>query len=166
MTGHNLPLLQNFLHLIPVESTRHKNQLLSQQPAEFHVDELFNVEGVGLVLGGILKRGVVREGESLMIGPNVCGGFTHTVVQSIRYRINRAPCHQLMAGQAATITVAGIDRAAVRKVRVVSAEPVGESDCLLPRARCCCQRLHWTRQLTAAPSLRWTFSCWSRPTRA
>ena len=119
VTGHNLALLQSFLHLIPVETTQHRNQLLSQQPAEFHVDELFNVEGVGLVLGGILKRGVVREGERLLIGPDVCGEFASTAVRSIRYRINRAPCHQIMAGQAATITVSGIDRGSVRKVRTL-----------------------------------------------
>jgi elongation factor 1-alpha len=117
VTGHNLPLLQRFLYHIPVETTQHQHELLSQQPAEFHVDELFNVEGVGLVLGGILRRGVVQEGEVLLIGPMADGEFTRTAVRSIRFRINRAPCQQIVAGQAATITVAGVDRASVRKVR-------------------------------------------------
>ena len=117
VTGHNLPLLQHFLSLIPVETTHQQQALLTQQPAEFHVDELFNVEGVGLVLGGILKRGVAREGERMLIGPNAEGEFTSTVVRSIRFRINRAPCQQLTAGQAGTITVSGVERASVRKVR-------------------------------------------------
>ena len=117
VTGHNLPLLQKFLYLIPVETT---HELLSQQPAEFHVDELFNVEGVGLVLGGILRRGTVQEGEVMLIGPMARGEFTRTVVRSIRFRINRAPCQQIVAGQAATITVAGVDRTSVRKVRAMS----------------------------------------------
>lgn len=116
VTGHNLPLLQRFLHLIPVEATQHRHELLSQQPAEFHVDELFNVEGVGLVLGGILKRGVIQEGEGLLVGPMAGGEFNNTVVRSIRFRINRAPCRQIIAGQAATITVSGVDRGSVRKV--------------------------------------------------
>ena len=113
VTGQNLPLLHQFLHLLPPQATQHQ---LSQQPAEFHVDELFNVEGVGLVLGGIMKRGVVREGECLLIGPNCRGEFTSTIVRSIRYWINRSPCRQLVAGQAATITVTGVDRGSVRKV--------------------------------------------------
>ena len=117
VTGSNLSLLQRFLYLIPVETTQHRHELLTQQPTEFHVDELYNVEGVGLVLGGILKRGVVHEGEGLLIGPNAEGEFTSTVVRSIRFRINRVPCQQIMAGQAATITVAGVDRGSVRKVR-------------------------------------------------
>ena len=117
VTGQNLQLLQRFLSLIPRETSHHRHSLLSQQPAEFHVDELFNVEGVGLVLGGILKRGVVKEGECLLIGPNSRGEFTSTIVRSIRYRINRAPSQQIVARQAATITVSGVDRGSVRKVR-------------------------------------------------
>lgn len=116
VTGHNLPLLQTFLQLLPVDAAQHRHKVLSQLPAEFHVDELFNVEGVGLVLGGILKRGVVQEGEGLLIGPMASGEFTSTVVKSIRFRTNRAPCRQMMAGQAATLTVTGIDRSSVRKV--------------------------------------------------
>lgn len=119
MTGYNLPLLQTFLQLLPVDAVQHQHKALSQLPAEFHVDELFNVEGVGLVLGGILKRGVVQEGEGMLIGPMAGGEFTGTVVKSIRFRINRAPCRQIMAGQAATITVTGIDRGSVRKVCTV-----------------------------------------------
>ena len=140
VTGHNLPLLQKFLHLIPVETTQHQHELLSQQPAEFHVDELFNVEGVGLVLGGILRRGVVQEGEVMLIGPMARGEFTRTVVRSIRFRINRAPCQQIVAGQAATITVAGVDRTSVRKVRGMS-EVARWLICSTPlREQCCCQR--------------------------
>ena len=116
VTGQNLSLLQRFLCFIPTETKPLSHKLLSQQPAEFHVDELFNVEGVGLVLGGILKRGVVQEGERLLIGPNARGEFSSTMVKSIRYRINRAPCTQIIAGQAATITVSGVDRCSVRKV--------------------------------------------------
>ena len=117
VTGHNMSLLQQFLCLIPVETTQHRQTMLSQQPAEFHVDELFNVEGVGLVLGGILKRGVVNEGDSLSIGPNTVGEFTNTIIRSIRFRINRVPCQQLVACQAGTITVSGVARGSVRKVR-------------------------------------------------
>ena len=116
VTGHNLPLLQSFLHQVPVETTQRRQELLSQQPAEFHVDELFSVEGVGLVLGGILKRGVIKEGEKLLIGPMAGGRFSSTTVRSIRFRINRAACRQINAGQAATITVAGVERSSVRKV--------------------------------------------------
>ena len=105
--------------MLPVQSSRQKLELLRQQPAEFHVDELFNVHEVGLVLGGILKRGVMKEGDKMRIGPLQGGSFRHTRVRSIRFRISRTACIQIYAGQAATITVSDVERNDVRKVRII-----------------------------------------------
>ena len=161
VTGQNLSLLQRFLCFIPTETKPLSHKLL---PAEFHVDELFNVEGVGLVMGGILKRGVVKEGEHLLIGPNSRGEFTGTIVKSIRYRINRAPCTQIVAGQAATITVSGVGRGSVRKVRYNLSLYFSVPTVTHPgREQFSCQRQLSTKQLTAVVSLRLSSSCWSHP---
>jgi len=59
-------------------------------------------------------RGVIREGDSVLVGPNEVGSFTNSQITSIhRYR---SPCRLIKAGQAATVAIKGIERQAIRKV--------------------------------------------------
>ena len=114
MTGENIELLYKFLNAVPPLQSQ---ESLEQQPAEFQVDELFNVPEVGTVLGGILTRGVVQVGDSILVGPNECGEFSETKVATIRR--NRTPCRMVKAGQAATVTVTLTEHPDFRKVSIV-----------------------------------------------
>ena len=78
------------------------------------MDEIFNVPEVGLVLGGILSRGVVRVDDPVLVGPSEDGQFVRTTVATIRR--NRTPCCVARAGEAVTVTLADYERDDVRKV--------------------------------------------------
>ncbi len=116
VTGQNLDLLQQFLNLVPPLHTHREREELEQQLTEFHVDELYRVPDAGMVLGGVLTRGVVREGDSVLVGPKEDGSFCEEKLTTIRR--NRTPCRMVRAGQAATVTVTHVERTDMRKVRV------------------------------------------------
>lgn len=111
VTGENLNLLRKFLNAVP---PGHFPPSLHQLPPEFQVDEIFNVPEAGTVLGGIVKRGIVREGDPMLVGPREDGTFMETGVATVRR--NRTPCRVARAGEAVTVTLTNIERADVRKV--------------------------------------------------
>lgn len=79
------------------------------------MDELFNVPEAGTVLGGILTRGVVHEGDPVLVGPREDGTFAKSAVATLRR--NRTPCRVARAGEAVTITLTQVNKTSIRKVR-------------------------------------------------
>lgn len=114
VTGENLDLLRKFLNAVPPSRTHCSQEELEQYLPEFQTDEIFNVPEVGTVLGGILNRGVLREGDKVMVGPCEKGEFVETSVATIRR--NRTPCRMVRARQAATVTLTHTEKVDVRKV--------------------------------------------------
>ena len=58
-----------------------------KEHAEFIIDETFGVPGVGTVIAGTVKRGVITTNANLMLGPDVGDGtFKHTAIKSIQYK--------------------------------------------------------------------------------
>ena len=49
-------------------------------PAEFHIDSIYVVPGVGLVVGGIVRGGRLRPGQQLLLGPDKVSGFKPVLV--------------------------------------------------------------------------------------
>lgn len=60
-------------------------------------------------------RGVLREGDQLLLGPSIDGLFQPVTVTSVKR--NRAACRVVRAGQAASVAISGIDRSLLRRVR-------------------------------------------------
>lgn len=64
--------------------------------AEFIIDETFGVPGVGTVIAGTVKRGVITTNANLMLGPDVGDGtFKPTAIKSIQYKrlpVTRVSC--------------------------------------------------------------------------
>lgn len=68
----------------------------AQEAAEFVIDETFGVPGVGTVVAGTLKRGIIRTNSNLLLGPDVGdGSFRATAVKSVHYK--RMPVNQVGA---------------------------------------------------------------------
>ena len=72
--------------------------------AEFIIDETFGVPGVGTVIAGTVKRGVITTNATLMLGPDVGDGtFKPTAIKSIQYKrlpVTRVcPAHHLQGEQ-------------------------------------------------------------------
>ena len=59
-------------------------------------------------------RGLIREGDIMMLGPSERGDFTKTRVVSIRR--NRVPCHYIKAGQSATLALSYVEKMSIRRV--------------------------------------------------
>lgn len=77
VTGDNLDLLKKFLNLL---STRMDACL--DEPAEFQIDDLYSVPGVGTVVSGTTLKGVIKIGDNLQLGPDPLGQFKTVQIRS------------------------------------------------------------------------------------
>ena len=49
--------------------------LTDSEPAEFQIDDTYQVLGVGTVVSGTCFRGTIRLNDSLLLGPDPLGHF-------------------------------------------------------------------------------------------
>jgi len=86
VTGDGLPLLRAFIQRIP--SRLHLSGLFrpADEPAEFHIDSVYNVTGVGIVVGGIVRGGTIRQNQQLLMGPDRASSFKPVLVKTIHYK--------------------------------------------------------------------------------
>lgn len=108
VTGDNLDLLKAFINLLrpPVSEDNDK-------PAEFQIDDTFSVPGVGTVVSGCLRQGVVRINDAMLLGPDALGQYQPTLIKGIHRR--RMPTSEVRAGQTASFALKKIKRSAIRK---------------------------------------------------
>jgi len=120
VTGKGLDFLRCFLNLLP---QRQRWAERAKEAAEFVIDETFGVPGVGTVVAGTLKRGVIKTNSTLLLGPDIGdGSFWATAVKSIHYK--RMPVGQVVAGQTAALALKKVKRSQVRKGMVLVDEGV------------------------------------------
>ncbi|CAF3438472.1 unnamed protein product [Fusarium graminearum] len=113
VTGENLDLVRTFLNILP-----HHGRYNSDAPFEFHVNDTFSVPFTGTVVSGIIKSGVIHEGDNVLIGPDSLGQFISTGVKSIERKRIRVPAAS--AGQSASFALKKVKRKDVRKVLILS----------------------------------------------
>ncbi|KAG5948937.1 hypothetical protein E4U53_006096 [Claviceps sorghi] len=112
VTGENLDLVRTFLNILP-----HHGRYNTDAPFEFHVNDTFSVPFTGTVVSGIVKSGVIHEGDSVLIGPDSLGQFATTAIRSIERKRIRVPA--AIAGQSASFALKKVKRRDVRKGMVV-----------------------------------------------
>ena len=84
VTGEGLDLVRLFFMLLPQRTSWSEKWT---QPAQFVIDETFVVPGVGTVVAGTVKSGVIRNNSSLLLGPDMTdAGFKPTAVKGIHYK--------------------------------------------------------------------------------
>eukprot|EP00884_Botryococcus_braunii_P019205 jgi/Botrbrau1/5969/Bobra.104_1s0001.1 len=111
VTGAGLDLIRMFYDLIP---QRHNWHEAASQFVEFIIDETFGVPGVGTVVAGTVKKGVITANTTLLLGPDLGdGSFKPTAIKSIHYK--RLPVVKVMAGQTAALALKKVRRSQVRK---------------------------------------------------
>ncbi|MEM1598474.1 MAG: GTP-binding protein [Pyrobaculum sp.] len=115
VTGHGLDLLLKFLAVLP----RRRSW---DQAGEFlmYVSDIYMVKGVGVVVGGLVERGVVKAGDRLWLGPLGDGAWVQTSVKSIH--INRTQVESARAGNFVTIALDRVEK--VEKGMVLSKQPL------------------------------------------
>jgi len=103
VTGEGMPLLRSFIQRLP--SRLYESGLFKQPsaPAEFHIDDVFNVNGVGIVVGGIMRAGRIHEQQQLLLGPDTTGQFRPVLVKTIHYK--RVPTDMIETGQHAALAI-------------------------------------------------------------
>jgi GTPase len=116
VTGESLDLVRTFLNILP-----HHGHYNTDAPFEFHINDTFSVPFVGTVVSGIVKSGIVHEGDTVLVGPDSLGSFTTTKIRSIERKRIRVPASA--AGQSASFALRGIRRKDVRKGMVVVHKP-------------------------------------------
>jgi GTPase len=114
VTGEGLDLLRSFLNILP---TRHNWSEHVDAPAEFSIDDAFQVSGVGCVVAGTVMRGSVDIGQAFHLGPDSAGNFVRAQVKSIHYK--RTPAKRVVAGQAAALALKKIKRSSIRSGMVL-----------------------------------------------
>jgi GTPase len=117
VTGYNLDLLKKLLNALPPLLSKKEKMKQEQDHPEFQVDEIYSVPNAGgVVVGGVLTKGVLCEGDSMQILPGLQEGQCRTKILSIhRYRV---ACRVVKTGQYATLALKGVDKSLVRKVHV------------------------------------------------
>ncbi|CAM1509867.1 Fc.00g002020.m01.CDS01 [Cosmosporella sp. VM-42] len=120
VTGENLDLVRTFLNILP-----HHGKYNMDAPFEFHINDTFSVPFIGTVVSGIVKSGVIHEGDNILIGPDSLGQFATTAIRSIERKRLRVPAAS--AGQSASFALKKLKRKDVRKGMVVLPKIEGEA---------------------------------------
>ncbi|KAI1732106.1 elongation factor tu GTP binding domain-containing protein [Ditylenchus destructor] len=120
--GTNLDLLRMFLNVIPVS-----RPVDDSKPAEFQIDEIFQVDGVGTVVSGTCLVGTISLNDTLLIGPDTLGAFHPVPIKSIHRK--RMPVSTVKAGQTASFALRKLTKKDVRKGMFMLAPSLNPAAC-------------------------------------
>jgi elongation factor 1-alpha len=107
VTGEGMEDLKTFLNIIGKKVIKNNDDLV-----EFHVDNIFNVYGFGLVIGGQLISGKISVGDKLLIGP-CTGNYEQIVVRSIYSK--KTPVQKVSSGSYVCLGIKKPDKINIRK---------------------------------------------------
>uniref|UniRef100_A0A0G4FNL3 Tr-type G domain-containing protein n=1 Tax=Chromera velia CCMP2878 TaxID=1169474 RepID=A0A0G4FNL3_9ALVE len=123
VTGEGLDLVRKFLFKIANRLRESGNFRPPTDPAEFHIDGVYQVTGVGVVVAGTMKAGTIQNNSQLLLGPDKSGNFKPVLVRSVHSK--RVPVPKVVSGQAASFALRSLmkkdtlKRAAFRKGMVL-----------------------------------------------
>lgn len=114
VTGEGLNLLKIFLNFLP---PRMDWQSQASKPFLMYIEDIFNVRGVGPVIGGIIREGSVAVDDIVQLGPFKDGSWRLVRIRSIQ--VNRVNVNRAIAGQDATLAVSNVRYDELEKGMVV-----------------------------------------------
>ncbi|VDN01041.1 unnamed protein product [Thelazia callipaeda] len=112
VAGTNLDLLRLFFNLLPF---RKKNS--HDDPAEFQIDDVYWVDGVGTVVAGTCLSGRISINDTMLIGPDLNGEFIPIPIKSIHRK--RMSVSKIECGQTASFSIRKLNKKDVRKGMVL-----------------------------------------------
>ncbi|XP_076054135.1 GTP-binding protein 1-like isoform X2 [Oratosquilla oratoria] len=122
VSGENLDLLTMFLNLLSSRTPQDDTE-----PAQFQIDDTYQVPGVGVVVSGTCTRGIIRINDTLLLGPNGLGDFIPMPIKSIHRK--RMPVREVRGGQTASFALKKIKINEVRKGQVLLDPSLVPSSC-------------------------------------
>lgn len=108
VTGEGLPLLRIFLQQIANRTAESGMYRPASDPAEFHIDGVYQVTGVGIVVAGTMKAGTVTANSQMLLGPDKMGLFKPVLIRTIHSK--RVPVTQVVTGQAASFALRALSK--------------------------------------------------------
>ena len=114
VTGEGIDLLRMFLNLL---GKRKENSNKGSKDVLFNTDTVFFVTGVGVVLGGHLTMGTIKNGDKLFLGPNKVGKYDEFIVKSIHCK--KTLVESVSASCYVCVSLRKITRSMVRKGQVL-----------------------------------------------
>lgn len=84
---------------------------------EFHIESIFLVAGVGVVVAGFIKSGTVHVGSHVYLGPDSLGKYKHLIVRGIHIR--RVPKNKAMSGDHCSFSLRSVDAKVTERLRRV-----------------------------------------------
>lgn len=105
ITKSGFPTLIDFIYRLEKRQVMTLQEAI-KQPFEFEINENFLVEGVGLVLSGIVRSGVATINKQCLLGPDALKNFKLVSIKSIH--INRVNSTEAYAGELACICVKAV----------------------------------------------------------
>ncbi|RLE77423.1 MAG: hypothetical protein DRJ44_02025, partial [Thermoprotei archaeon] len=103
VTGEGLKLLKTFLNFLP---PRMDWQNQASKPFLMYIEDIYNVRGVGPVIGGIIREGSIAVDDIVQLGPFKDGSWRLVRVRSIQ--VNRINVNRAIAGQDATLAISNV----------------------------------------------------------
>lgn len=110
VTNYNLDLLKNLFNLLPIRNDY--NQYITK-PVEFLVDNTYSVTGHPTIVSGILKSGIIKINDTLLLGPFTDSSYHQVKVRSIHQ--NYKDLKEAKAGSYICISLKNITRREIKK---------------------------------------------------
>lgn len=115
VTGEGLDNIRQFLNVLKKEPVK-----VVDNNVKFFIDYIWNVTGIGTVVGGNLVSGKIKVGDKLLLGPNN-NEYEHVVVKSIHSK--RVPVQSVVYGSYVCLGLKAINRKNIRRGNVILSEP-------------------------------------------
>lgn len=116
ITGEGLELLDELFSKLPKRTT----PLDKEKDFIMYIDKVYTVKGVGTVVSGSIKQGIIRRNEELYLGPDSKGTFQKVKAASIE--IHHLSVDTAEVGEIVGIAVKGMEEE-VHRGMVVTALP-------------------------------------------
>jgi GTPase len=90
-------------------------ELDKDEKIEYIIDNVYQVPDVGIVVGGFLRSGTIKEKQTLLLGPNSSGEFEKIQIRSIH--VQCIPTNELFKYQQSTIAIKFIKKPQNNSIR-------------------------------------------------